>query len=119
MSSTPKKTGSVSDEKIAPPPAINIEDVDDDDVMILPPLPPDGGYGWVVMIAACLCSVIVDGLCFSFGIFFTEFINTFESSNAKTSFVGSLVPGMYLGMGEYLHLLMIVTNYYCCLLCLQ
>lgn len=93
MSATKKKAPVSS---AAPPIAIE----DDDDVVILPPLPPDGGYGWVVMISAMMCSVIVDGVCFSFGVFFNEFVNTFESTKAQTSWVGSLVPGMYLGMGE-------------------
>ena len=26
--------------------------------------PPDGGYGWVVLIASFFCSVIIDGVCF-------------------------------------------------------
>ena len=26
--------------------------------------PPDGGYGWVVMVASFFCSVIIDGVCF-------------------------------------------------------
>ena len=30
----------------------------------LPPIPPDGGYGWVIMIASFFCNVIVDGVCF-------------------------------------------------------
>ena len=30
----------------------------------LPPVPPDGGYGWVIMIASFFCNVIVDGVCF-------------------------------------------------------
>jgi hypothetical protein len=84
---------------------VKVDDDDEYEIVVLPPLPPDGGYGWVVMISAMLCSVIVDGVCFSFGVFFNEFVNTFESTNAKTSWVGSLVPGMYLGMGEYCTLL--------------
>ena len=30
----------------------------------LPPVPPDGGYGWVIMIASFFCNIIVDGVCF-------------------------------------------------------
>ena len=30
----------------------------------LAPVPPDGGYGWVIMIASFFCNVIVDGVCF-------------------------------------------------------
>ena len=65
-----------------------------------PPLPPDGGWGWIVVMASLLCNIIVDGVCFSFGIFYVEFLIYFEESKAKTAWVGSLVPGMYLGMGR-------------------
>lgn len=87
------KKSSTTNNKGAPPLP------DDADVVVLPPLPPDGGYGWVVMISAMFCSLIIDGVCFSFGVFFTELLDRFGESKAKTSWVGSLVPGMYLGMG--------------------
>ena len=66
-----------------------------------PPLPPDGGWGWVVVFASLVCNIIVDGICFSFGMFFIELIDYYGESKGKTAFVGSLIPGMYLGMGKY------------------
>ena len=66
-----------------------------------PPVPPDGGWGWVVMFASFLVNVIVDGVCFSFGIFYLEFLDHFGASKGKTSWVGSVLNGMYLSMGEY------------------
>ena len=65
-------------------------------------IPPDGGYGWVIMIASFFTNVIVDGVCFSFGIFYLEFLEYFGESEAKTSWVGSVLNGMYLGMGKSL-----------------
>ena len=76
------------------------EDDDDDDEELGPPIPPDGGWGWVVVLASLFCNIIVDGVCFSFGVFYVEFINYFKESKGKTAWVGSLIPGMYLGMGE-------------------
>ena len=67
---------------------------------ITPPLPPDGGWGWMVVLASLMCNIIVDGVCFSFGICYVEFLDDFGESKAKTAFVGSLVPGMYLGAGK-------------------
>ena len=63
-------------------------------------IPPDGGYGWVIMIASFFTNVIVDGVCFSFGIFYLEFLEYYGESEAKTSWVGSVLNGMYLGMGK-------------------
>ena len=63
--------------------------------------PPDGDYGWVIVLASFMCNLIVDGVCYSFGVFFLEFLDYFGESAAKTAWVGSLLPGMYLTMGKY------------------
>ena len=65
-----------------------------------PPIPPDGGWGWVIMLASFMCNVIVDGVCFSFGIFYLEFLAYYGESKSKTSWVGSVLNGMYLSMGK-------------------
>jgi hypothetical protein len=64
-----------------------------------PPTPPDGGWGWAVMIASFFCNMIVDGMCYTFGIFFTELVDYFGSTKSETALVGALVPGMYLIVG--------------------
>ena len=61
---------------------------------------PDGGWGWVVLFASFCSSVIVDGTCFSFGIFYTEFLIEFGEDKGKTAWVGSVLNGMYMIMGE-------------------
>jgi hypothetical protein len=61
---------------------------------------PDGGWGWVVMIASFFSNLIVDGVCYTFGIFFTELVDYFGSTKSETALVGALVPGMYLIVGE-------------------
>ena len=74
---------------------------EDFDVDPPPPMPLDGGWGWMVVAASLVCNIIVDGVCFSFGIFYVEFLDYFGESKAKTAWVGSLVPGMYLGVGKH------------------
>ena len=32
------------------------------------PVPPDGGYGWIIMIASFFNSLIIDGVCFRYDI---------------------------------------------------
>ena len=58
------------------------------DPTTLPPIPPDGGWGWVIMIASFFCNVIVDGVCFRFvqlsWIFFLFFIYIYRWTSAKT-----------------------------------
>ncbi|XP_047996307.1 uncharacterized protein LOC125234149 [Leguminivora glycinivorella] len=55
----------------------------------LPPI-PDGGWGWVVVISAFLVSACADGLAFSFGLLHEEFTIYFETTQSKTSLIGSL-----------------------------
>ena len=64
------------------------------------PTPPDGGWGWVVVFASFMIHVIADGVVYSFGIFYVEFLDYFKSGRGATSWVGSLVPGITLASGE-------------------
>jgi len=63
------------------------------------PVPPDGGWGWVVLISSFLSNVIVDGVCYTYGIFFDELRDYFGASQSKTALVGALVPACYLLVG--------------------
>ncbi|XP_026274711.1 uncharacterized protein LOC113203957 isoform X4 [Frankliniella occidentalis] len=76
----------------------------------LPP-PPDGGYGWVIVFASFMCNMIVDGIAYTFGIFLDRFVEVFGEGKGKTSFVGSLLSGVYLSAGPVVSAL---TNKYGC-----
>jgi len=67
------------------------------------PVPPDGGWGWVVMISSFLVMVIVDGVCYTYSVFFNELLDYFGSSRSKTALVGALVPACYLLVGRPTH----------------
>ncbi|XP_055331946.1 monocarboxylate transporter 13-like [Paramacrobiotus metropolitanus] len=60
---------------------------------------PEGGYGWVIVGAAFLCSFVVDGVANSFGIYLIEFNDLFVEPESITSWIGSLLVGVYLFMG--------------------
>ena len=100
-----------------------VEDMEDEEQdeqqqeMLEPPLPPDGGWGWVIVAASFVTNVLVDGVCFSFGIFYLEFLESYGESKAMTSWVGSVLNGMYLSMGKsltslYLYIFPFVS--WCC-----
>jgi len=67
------------------------------------PLPPDGGYGWVIVLASFMNHVIVDGFAFTFGVFMDDFTEYFGAGKAKTAVVGSLMAGCYLLSGTVCH----------------
>ena len=69
------------------------------------PTPPDGGYGWVIVFASFLNHVIVDGISFTFGVFYMEFLEYFKAGKAKTALVGSLLCGTYLLTGRFVFLI--------------
>lgn len=61
--------------------------------------PPDGGYAWIILGASFFINFLLDGVCFSFGIFFLEFLDYYDESKETTSWVGSVLNGMYLSIG--------------------
>lgn len=61
---------------------------------------PEGGYGWVVVGAAFLCSFVVDGVANAFGMYLIEFTDLYGEPEAVTSWIGSLLVGVYLCMGK-------------------
>ena len=56
-------------------------------------VPPDGGWGWVVVFASFIAHCIADGCAFSFGIFYMTLKDSMNESDAKTSLVGSIFAG--------------------------
>lgn len=63
------------------------------------PVPPDGGWGWVVCGAAFFCMVILDGMMFSFGVMNLELLHYFQESKGRTAMVGSALMGTHLMLG--------------------
>ncbi|KAJ8972058.1 hypothetical protein NQ317_010927 [Molorchus minor] len=80
------KTGSVSSSS---------SNEDEDEA----PKIPDGGWGWVVVVAALVASMIADGISFSFGLLFFEFLKEFNASSSETSWIGSLFMAVPLLTG--------------------
>ncbi|XP_014362186.2 monocarboxylate transporter 12 [Papilio machaon] len=64
----------------------------------LPP-PPDGGWGWVVVFASFMIHIITDGMTYSFGVFYAEFLTYFEEGKGKTAWIVSILVGVTLSSG--------------------
>lgn len=48
-------------------------------------VPPDGGWGWVVMISSFLCNVLVDGIVLNAGLALNQIRLEFNVSQAEVS----------------------------------
>uniref|UniRef100_A0A8C8SVJ3 Major facilitator superfamily (MFS) profile domain-containing protein n=1 Tax=Pelusios castaneus TaxID=367368 RepID=A0A8C8SVJ3_9SAUR len=66
--------------------------------------PPDGGWGWVVVLAACTHSLLVSGFHNAFGVYMISLLETFQSINCKNIFsfsawIGSVSYGFIMIFG--------------------
>lgn len=57
---------------------------------VVHPEPPDGGWGWMVVLAAFFQSALVFGVIRSFGVFFMEFVGYFGELSARVSWITSI-----------------------------
>ena len=108
----PKKSITLDDqESVAQPPIhpilIDDDQFDEPHVLIQDPA-PDGGYGWVIVFASFMCNLIVDGIAYTFGLFFGIFTIHFATSKSKVALCGALLNGCYLGAG--LHFVAILVE---------
>ncbi|KAK2589234.1 hypothetical protein KPH14_002036 [Odynerus spinipes] len=81
-----------------------LEDVNDNNnegIEVEMVVPPDGGWGWVIVAASFLCNLFVDGIIFSFGVFLNDIAKAFDVSHASVALVGSLQTGFYLMAGPF------------------
>lgn len=64
-------------------------------------IPPDGGYGWLVLLFSFLAQLIVDGIVFSIGILLPFISAEFNVSSAQVVLVGSIQIGCYFMGGAF------------------
>ena len=62
---------------------------------------PDQGWAWMVLVAAFFCNVTFDGIIYSFGVLYVDLLDAFGESKGHTSWIGSVISGVYAIIGEY------------------
>ncbi|KAI8499210.1 hypothetical protein Bbelb_229740 [Branchiostoma belcheri] len=60
------------------------------------PQPPDGGWGWMVVLAGFIVYGCVGGIFRSVGVFFLTFSQQFQASSAETAWISSILMGVAL-----------------------
>lgn len=71
---------------------------------------PDGGWGWIVMISAFICCLVLDGIAYVFGVFLEPLMEDFQVDNATISAVGSVLSGVIQLVGPFVALLVNVLG---------
>ncbi|XP_023233486.1 monocarboxylate transporter 12-like isoform X1 [Centruroides sculpturatus] len=61
--------------------------------------PPDGGWGWMVVFSSFMIHVVADGVTYTFGIFYGEFLKYFGESKGTTAWVASIMVGTTFCIG--------------------
>jgi MFS family permease len=64
-------------------------------------IPPNGGYGWVVVAGAFLVHVFILGNIYSFGVFLPVQAEAFNASVGETSWIGSVGFGIFAFLGSF------------------
>ncbi|KAJ2953818.1 hypothetical protein O0L34_g1446 [Tuta absoluta] len=69
------------------------------EVSLSPPPPPDGGWGWMVVLASFMIHIVTDGMTYTFGVFYAEFLTYFNEGTGATAWIVSILIGMTLSSG--------------------
>lgn len=64
------------------------------------PTPPDGGWGWLIVLSSFMNQFILDGICYAFGAYMLDYQEYFNSSAATTSALMSSLIGCYMLSGK-------------------
>lgn len=75
-----------------------VENNDDEYEMV----PPDGGWGWLVLGGSMLVNILVPGTVKSFGVLFVEFLEAFDASPATAAWIPALCYFLYSSLGKYI-----------------
>lgn len=82
----------------APLPEVESGNGSDDDEYEM--VPPDGGWGWLVLAGSVLVNILVPGTVKSFGVLFVEFLEVFNATPAAAAWIPALCYFLYSSLGQ-------------------
>lgn len=74
-------------------------------------VPPDGGWGWLVLFGATMVNILVPGTIKSFGVLLVEFMEGFNAPPSEGMWIPALCYFLYSSLGEYYLFIIIKLNF--------
>ncbi|XP_001356298.1 monocarboxylate transporter 13 [Drosophila pseudoobscura] len=74
-------------------------------------VPPDGGWGWLVLFGSCLTNILIPGTIKSFGVLFVEFVEEFNATPTKASWIPAICYFLYSSLGPVSSILSVKYSY--------
>ncbi|XP_061392992.1 monocarboxylate transporter 13, partial [Musca vetustissima] len=74
-------------------------------------IPPDGGWGWLVLAGSMMVNILIPGTIKSFGVLFVEFLEAFEASPATAAWIPALCYFLYSSLGPVSSILSVKYSY--------
>ncbi|XP_038220363.1 uncharacterized protein LOC119838485 [Zerene cesonia] len=74
-------------------------------------VPPDGRWGWCVLVGATLVNILIPGTIKSFGVLLVEFNDVFEASASASSGIVALCYFLYSSLGPLSSILSVKWSY--------
>ncbi|XP_044741743.1 uncharacterized protein LOC123302738 [Chrysoperla carnea] len=74
-------------------------------------VPPDGGWGWLILLGSMMVNILVPGTVKSFGVLFVEFLEVFEASPAAAAWIPALCYFLYSSLGPLSSILSVKYSY--------
>jgi hypothetical protein len=62
-------------------------------------VPPDGGWGWFVLVAAVMVNVLIPGGIKSFGVIYKAFLSTYNAKATLGAWIPALCYFLYSSLG--------------------
>ncbi|XP_065355492.1 monocarboxylate transporter 13 [Calliphora vicina] len=62
-------------------------------------VPPDGGWGWLVLAGSMMVNILIPGTIKSFGVLFVEFLEAFQASPSAAAWIPALCYFLYSSLG--------------------
>lgn len=65
------------------------------------PNAPDGGWGWMVVIASFVLQALTIGITYTFGVLFVDLLEYFQEGQSTTAWIGSIQPCLLYFTGQW------------------